>query len=59
MKKGFKVTAAVIAVASSAIGIFALCNLCYSKGYSDAKKLFGDDFQDWDNDKEDCMNNHE
>ncbi|MDO4157115.1 MAG: hypothetical protein Q4D37_10110 [Oscillospiraceae bacterium] len=59
MKKGFKVTAAVIAAASSTIGIFALCNLCYSKGYSDAKKLFGDNFQDWGNDKEDCMNNHE
>lgn len=59
MKKGIKITAAVIAVVSSAISIFALRNFCYSKGYSDAKKLFGDDFPNWDNDKEDCMNNHE
>lgn len=52
MKKGIKITAAVIAVASAVIGVLVIRDKCYSKGYDDARKLFNDEMLNWDDDEE-------
>lgn len=56
MKKGLKIIAVVIAVASAAIGILVIRDKCYSKGYADAKKLFDDEMLNWDVDDADDEN---